>query len=213
MGGMHGFGPIEPEHDEPVFHAAWEARFFGLAQSCTAPEWANEENWRYTAECMPPALYLSTSYYERWYYVVTLQLVDSGMVTMDELSAGHAETGLPRRDDAMRPEDVWPAIRGADAGIRELEQPPRFSAGNQVRTCNLNSQGHTRLPRYARGKVGVIKAHRGANALPESNAKGLGENPEHVYSVELLASELWGSQAASKDKVYLDLWESYLEPI
>jgi len=212
MGGMQGFGPVEPEQNEPVFHQTWEARLFGLLQSYSGPEYANQENWRYTIECMPPELYLSTSYYEHWYYGDAVPLVDSGMVTFDELRTGHVKNSLPRRDDAMRPEDVWPAIRKGGDGIRELEQSPRFSVGDLVRTNNLHPHGHTRLPRYARGKAGTIKALRGANVSPESNAHGLGENPEHVFNVEFLARELWGTQAASKDKVYLDLWESYLEP-
>ena len=213
MGGMHGLGPIAPETDEPVFHEPWEARLFGLIQSYTAPEQANQENWRYAVECMPADLYLTTSYYEHWYYGDAVQLIESGMVTIEELKTGQVEPGSFRRDDAMRPEEVWPAIQKRNDGDLDIARPPRFAVGELVRTKNMHPVGHTRLPRYARSKSGLISAHRGANVCPESNAAGLGESPDHVYSVQFAARELWGPEAASKDKVYIDLWESYLEPV
>ena len=95
---------------------------------------------------------------------------------------------------------------------REIAEPPRFSVGDTVRTANFHPTGHTRLPRYARDKPGMIHALHGAHVLPDSNAHGKGENPQHLYSVAIPARALWGQRAAPKDKVYLDLWESYLEP-
>ncbi len=212
MGGMHGFGAVDPEAEEPVFHEPWEARLFGLAMSYSAPDFVTEDRWRYTAECLPPELYLAASYYERWYCIEALQLVDAGLVSLEELRTGSAATGSPKRDDALQPSEVWPAIRETDGGIRKIEQAPKYSVGDRVRTLILQSDGHIRLPGYAQNRIGIVTAHRGGNIFPESSAAGLGENPEHVYNVEFSARELWGPQAAEGDKVFLDLWESYLEP-
>lgn len=212
LGGMHGFGAVEPEPDEPVFHADWEARFLGLAMAHTLPVHVNDDNWRYTIECLPPELYLSHGYYERWYHAEALQLVDAGMVTIAELCSGRAEKGFSHRDDALRPQQVDAAIREGGEGIRELEHPPAFAIGTRVRTRNLDPPGHCRLPRYARNRCGLVGAFRGAQVFPDSNALTQSDNPQHVYSIEFSARELWGPNRSSLDKVYLDLWESYLEP-
>jgi nitrile hydratase len=86
---------------------------------------------------------------------------------------------------------------------------PRFSLGMTVRARNMNPLGHTRLPRYVRGRVGAITRHHGAHVFPDSNAHGLGEQPQHLYQVRFEARELWGE--AGSGAVYIDLWESYLE--
>jgi nitrile hydratase len=152
------------------------------------------------------------SYYEHWCYAYTVMMIETGMATPDELRTGRPAKGPERRDDAATADSVGPALsRGHDAR-REIADPPRFAVGQQVRTRNIHPAGHTRLPRYARGKLGAVHAHHGAHVLPDTNAHGKGECPEHVYSVAIAARELWGPQAAPKDKVYLDLWESYLEP-
>jgi nitrile hydratase len=82
----------------------------------------------------------------------------------------------------------------------------------RVRARNINPPTHTRLPRYARGKLGVVEWDRGIFVFPDSNAQGLGEKPQHLYSVRFAARELWGDQGKAKDSVYLDMWDDYLEP-
>jgi len=212
MGGMHGLGPVEYEADEPVFHREWEARMFGIAQGATGhPAWSTDY-FRFMRECLPPELYLTLGYYDQWYYAHAAMYLEAGMVTAEELMSGRAQSGAPPRHDAMRPDaPLKSAYKGADSR-REIAAPPAFDPGDAVRTHNIHPAGHTRLPRYARGKCGTIRARRGAHVFPDSKAHGLGDDPRHLYSVEIAARELWGPQAAPRDKVYLDLWEPYLEP-
>jgi nitrile hydratase len=77
----------------------------------------------------------------------------------------------------------------------------------------MHPEGHIRLPRYARGKAGVVLRDHGVFVFPDTNAVFQGEQPRHLYSVRFSAQVLWGTQASAKDSVCLDLWESYLEPI
>lgn len=212
MGGMHGLGPIDYEADEPVFHHAWEGRMFGIAEGATGdPAWTIDY-FRFMRECLPPELYLTLSYYDQWYYTHAAMYLEAGMATAEELRSGRARDGAPPRADAMPPDaPLRRAYKGAESR-REIAAAPAFAVGDAVRTRNLHPAGHTRLPRYARGKRGTIRAHRGAHVFPDSSAHGRGDDPRHLYSVEIAARELWGPQAAPKDKVYLDLWEPYLEP-
>jgi nitrile hydratase len=212
MGGMHGLGPIEREENEPVFHQPWEGRMFGISEAMTFPPGFAIDRFRFLRESMPPADYLSQSYYEHWYFVCAAAMLEAGMATMEELRSGRAAPGFVKRGDALRAADV---VRGnATWGIfeREAKEPPRFGIGQSVRTRNIHPAGHTRLPRYARGKAGVIHRHCGAHVFPDTKAHGLGENPHPLYSVAFAARELWGDDAPAKDKVFLDLWERYLEP-
>jgi nitrile hydratase beta subunit len=212
MGGMHGFGPIEPEANEPVFHEPWEARMFGLRRAMTSPPGSTIDRFRFLRESMPPAAYLTWSYYEHWYYSTVRSLLEAGFLTMAELRSGHAAADRVRRKDAMRASDVARAGKTGGIFTRPLEAAPRFSVGDSVVTRNLQPTGHTRLPRYARGRRGSIHSHHGGHVLADASARGEGERPEHLYTVKFAARELWGEQAAANDKVFLDLWESYLEP-
>ena len=211
MGGMHGFGAIAPEADEPVFHEAWEARMFGIAEATTFPPGFAVDRFRFLRETMPPAAYLTWSYYEHWWFVTALALLQAGTITLDELRAGHAAAGRTKRDDAMRPADVKVVIGKGGQSTRAVDALARFSVGQAVATRNLNPAGHTRLPRYARGKRGLVHHWHGAHVFADSSARGGGECPQHLYTVTFSARELWGTDAAADDKVYLDLWESYLD--
>ncbi len=212
MGGMHGFGPIAAEDREPVFHEAWERRMFGLEQAMTFPPGFTIDRFRYLRESMPPIAYLSWTYYEHWYYVTALSLLQAGMITVDELRTGQAAPGGPKRNDAARPDDVDRLFKTAGNFARQVDSSPRFAAGQPVKARNMHPIGHTRLPRYARGRRGVVQRWHGAHTFPDTNAHGDGECPGHLYTVMFTACELWSEEAAPGDKVYLDLWESYLEP-
>ena len=212
MGGMDGLGPILREANEPVFHEAWEARMFGLAQASTHPAGYTVDLFRYLGEQMPAAAYLAQSYYERWYFLTALALLQGGMVTLAELSSGRAAPGFARRADAMTAEAVQSAITGGKDSTRESKAPPRFARGQSVRARNIHPAGHTRLPRYVRGRRGVILRRHGAHVFPDSRAMGGGENPQELYTVAFTARELWGPDAAAGDEIHLDLWESYIEP-
>src|SRR5689334_18196251 len=212
MGGMHGMGPIEHERDEPVFHARWEARMLGMRRGATLPPEVNIDRWRHIRELIPPHLYLSRSYYDHWYMGVVAALLQAGWVTTDEVKGGHAAPGSAKRNDAMRPDQVSEVQKTRGNFAREVATPPRFAIGQRVRARDINPTGHTRLPRYVRGKSGIVRLHHGGHVLPDANAHKLGEAPQHLYTVAFSMRELWGPDAAAHDEICADLWESYLEP-
>ena len=210
MGGMHGMGPIEYEQDEPVFHAEWEARVYALNRAMGAWGKWNLDAWRQDIERLPPADYLRMSYYQKWFAALEKRVVTYGFVTPAELESGTAAFGARKATPALTPE----AARRIDRGIPSSVEPsitPLFQAGQRERARNLNPEGHTRLPRYARGKLGQIDRDRGVYSFPDTNAQYLGEKRQHVYSVRFSARELWGEQASPRDSVYLDMWDDYLE--
>ena len=218
LGGMHGFGAVEVEEHEPVFHADWERRVFafdflaGSADLYTSPE------FRSAIERMAPVDYLGTSYYEHWLVAIEQALLDKGVASREELDArtrafaGDPKAAVPRREDAALTGRMLRGIRRGVPLRRAVSASPRFAVGDRVLTRNDHPVGHTRLPRYARGKHGVIQRLHGAFDLPDALADGRGELPEHCYGVRLDAAELWGDSAEAADAVYLDPWESYLEP-
>lgn len=211
MGGMHGFGRVPYEKNEPTFHQEWERRVWGLCQGSIYPDWANLDYGRHSLERMPPALYLSYRYFERWLYGLTATLLEAGLVTLDEVKEGKASPGLVPRTDAPGPETVDPYAHCEYR--REIDAAPNFKIGDRVRTGNPHPPSHTRLPRYARDKMGHIHLHHGAHVLPDANAHGKGESPTHLYTVAFSARDLWGPEASAKDKIFLDIWECHLESV
>jgi nitrile hydratase len=211
LGGMHGFGPVNPEPDEPVFHHDWERRAFALQMAAGSLGRWNIDMGRYAREQMPPGEYLTTTYYEHWLYGLERLLVDKGLVTPDELKAGRP---CARAQD-VRPlaeADVPAALRKRRAArMDDALAAPRFKAGDRVRTKNLNPLGHTRLPRYARDKVGVIDRDHGVFIFADAHAATGQKVPQHCYAVRFEAATLWGPDALGRDAVYIDLFEPYLE--
>ncbi len=219
MGGMHGFGPVPIEPNEPVFHEPWEGHVYALARAGDLGLFPNLDASRYNLEMLPPAEYLSMSYYERWLIRNQRRLVEIGHITEEEL-----EDRLP----FYRGNPHAPGARHKDDGMLErakarftgkpepLDRPngktPRFKVGDTVRTKNIHPKTHTRLPRYARGKTGVVARVHGRHDLPDTIAHGRGANPEGLYSVRFEAQELWGSDTEGRGVVHIDLWDSYLDP-
>ena len=198
LGGAMGFGPIAPEPNEPVFHEAWERRAFGvvLAMGALRP-WSIDQS-RFARESMPPAEYLSSTYYEIW--LAGLER----LMRERELLEGESKSFKKLTKD-----EVAPRLARGSPCDRPASTPARFKPGDHVRALNIHPQGHTRLPRYVRGHSGEIVLVHGAHVYPDSNAKGLGEDPHWLYAVTFSAKELWGHDTA--DTVTLDLWEPYLE--
>src|SRR5208282_3670148 len=201
MGGMEGFGPVAPEANEPVFHAEWEARVYGLMSGFFALGKINVDEFRHAIERIPPARYLASSYYERWMQATETLLVEHGIVTREEIAS------LPQPDHSSI---AVPAAQPPAKPSRAPKARPRFAAGDRVRVRNLNPPGHTRSPRYVRDKIGAIRRDYGSYVFPDTNAHHAGENRQHVYSVEFTARELWGT--AARERIIIDLWEDYLEP-
>jgi nitrile hydratase beta subunit len=210
LGGMHGFGAINVERDEPPFHEAWEGRAGGILEVMTFPAGFTVDRFRYLRETLRPDLYLTQTYYEQWIYIAEQALLESGMISPEEIARGKAQA--PKRDDAMRSDAVWGFLHDRTHSGRDVSDTPRFAIGQRMRARTMQPTGHTRLPRYARGKTGTIVSHHGAHVLPDASAHGKGDMPQHLYTVRFPAPELWGEDANPHDSVHLDLWESYLEP-
>jgi nitrile hydratase len=196
MGGMHGFGPVAIEANEPAFHARWEGTVRALMQR-TVRRYYNLDEFRHAIERMPADEYLRATYYERWLHAVETLLLEKGVISAEELAAGKS-------------------LRPPPAPV-PMSEPPhqthvRFKPGDRVVTRNIHPQGHTRLPRYARSKRGVVRAVYGPFALPDANAHGKPIDWQMCYAVEFSARELWGEDARLADRVCIDLFESYLEP-
>ena len=211
MGGQQGMGPVEYEKDEPVFHAAWEARVYALTRAMGAWRKWNLDASRHALELMPPIDYLRMSYYERWFRRLAAQVVQYGFATKEEVESGLAAPGSTKANPAL---SLATSSRWLTRGIASSQDPsvrPSLKVRQRVRARNINPTGHTRLPRYARGKTGVIVRDHGVYLFPDSNAHFQGEKRQHVYSVRFAARELWGENAPPRDSVHLDLWDDYLE--
>ena len=212
---LHGFGPInaEPEAEEPVFHADWEKRVFGLVRAVGALGKWNSDMSRYARERQHPLDYLRHSYYENWLAGLEKLLVETGLATAEELATGKASQLADEdlRKRRLGAEEVAAIVTRGSPATLPAAAPPRFRPGDQVRARNRHPAGHTREPRYLRGRVGVIHDHHGAHILPDLSAEGVCVG-RHLYSVRFEASELWGENANGNSAVYVDLWEDYLEP-
>src|SRR5262245_439492 len=213
MGGMHGMGPIDREANEPVFHERWEGRVYAITRLLRAAGGRqNLDNSRYLIEQIPPADYLRMSYYERWLDRLCKQLVSLVIVTPAELDRGTPLAGSTRSTSAVSADEVPAIVARRSSARRDVAVAPRFTVGQRVRARNINPIGHTRLPRYARSRHGVIDHDHGVFVFPDTNASFQGETPQHVYSVRFTARELWGEQASARDFIHVDLWDDYLEP-
>jgi nitrile hydratase len=211
MGGTHGMGAIEYEENEPVFHAPWEGRAYALTRAMSAWRKWNIDASRHQRELIPAADYLRMSYYESWIARLIELMVTHRLVTREEIANGKPEPDASKEKPALTAEMVPETIRRGSPASRNMRITPRFEPGQQVRARNVHPTGHTRLPRYARGRVGTVVRDHGVFVFPDTNAHFLGEKPQHLYSVRFAARELWGSQASLHDAVHLDLWEDYLE--
>ena len=207
MGGMHGFGPVLPEKDEPVFHEKWEGRVFAMSGQLSRFG-GNIDARRFAIEQIRPDRYLKLSYYERWFERAIRYCVEVGLISPGEREAIDAGNAIP--EENHRTVTRAPAPAHSDYA-RPLATPALFRTGDKVRAKLINPTTHTRLPRYARGKTGVIVAEHGGHVFPDSNAIGKGEDPRRLYTVRFTARELWGDAANPNDTVSLDLWEPYLE--
>ena len=211
MGGMDGFGPVRPAPNEPVFHETWQGRVYAFTRALGyAGEWTIDES-RHTQERLPPATYLSVSYYKRWALGFERLLLAHGLVSKAELAEGRSLAPgrkLRRRLEAA----IVPTTLRRGSFTRPAPRPARFAVGALVRTKNMHPHGATRLPRYARGKTGTITRVQGCHVFPDSVVHGGGENPQWLYTVVFRGPDLWGPDSDPAVTVSIEAFEPYLEP-
>ena len=211
---MHGLGPInaEPEASEPVFHAEWEKRVFGMVLSIGALRLWSVDASRHSRERQHPVDYLRHTYYENWLAGLEKMLVEKGLFSVEELSSGAARGLAPAdvRKHLLEAKQIARAAAGSPVTM-PLTEPPRFQVGDRVRAVNNHPLGHTREPRYVRGRIGVIHEHHGGHVFPDLSAEGVRVG-RHLYTVRFDAHELWGKQGNDRCAVHVDLWEDYLDP-
>ncbi|HEX7168079.1 MAG TPA: nitrile hydratase subunit beta [Acidimicrobiales bacterium] len=208
LGGIEGFGDIDPEADEPLFHADWERRMWGLALSTFFAGLSNGGQFRHSIERMDAVHYLTSPYYEHWLTGIATGVVESGLVTAGELER-RARGAFPLSRESR-------VVSGSEAphdapGRRE---PCELAVGARVRVARVPTRGHTRCPRYVRGRIGTIVRVDPPSSLPDLEAHGDARRVEPSYCVRFEAREVWGdSAAAAADAVHVDLWATYLEPV
>ncbi|QFU07451.1 Nitrile hydratase subunit beta [Rhodobacteraceae bacterium THAF1] len=209
MGGVLA-GPVDL-NDHATFAQDWHARAMALTvASGSLGQWTIDRS-RHAREVLPR--YAEHSYYEKWINALADLLVRQNVVSREELSA---QTGAPSplADRRLTPERVAPVL-AKGSPVDRPGPSPAYTVGQRVRTGmpqNVHiSGGHTRLPAYAAEKTGTITAQHGCQVLPDTNAHGLGEQPEPLYTVTFAATDLF-DDATPGDEVRLDLWQSYLSP-
>ena len=215
LGGMHGFGPILPNCncDEPVFQDRWEARVFALTVAVEYLDKWNLDESRYAIEDQHPVDYLKNSYYENWLIGLERLMVEKDLITNNELASGAMDVNATRNEFVpLHVSEVKRYIYKGGATRMDIKSSPQFEIGDMVSVANVNSLGHTRLPRYVRGKRGVVHEYHGAHVFPDQNALGT-RIGQHLYSVYFTAAEIWGNVWEANFGVNVDLWEPYLEVI
>jgi nitrile hydratase subunit beta len=213
LGGTQGHGPVRPEPNEPVFHADWEKRAFALTLAMGMPGGWNIDMGRFARENVPPAQYLTSTYYQIWFNALVTLMKQRGLVAEDEIKAGHSlhqPKPVPR---ILTPGDVEQTLHRGGPTERDTNTEPAFAVGDRVRARNINPPTHTRLPRYARGHAGTVERVLGCHVFPDSNAQGKGEDPKWLYTVRFNGRELWGDDADPAVRVSVDAWEPYLEKL
>jgi nitrile hydratase subunit beta len=212
MGGMDGFGKVEPEPNEPMFHTEWEGRVLAMVRAMGAAGAFNIDTSRSYREALPPEVYLTSSYYKKWLLGLEDNLIAKGYITADEVAAGHAaEPAKPLKHGKFTVDQVERIMVRGQFG-RTPPVPAKFKPGDRVRAKNIHPTTHTRLPRYVRGHVGVVELNLGCSVYPDTAAIEAGENPQWLYTVVFDGAELWGPDADPTVKISVDAFEPYLEP-
>jgi len=212
MGGMDGFGRVRPEPNEPIFHEEWERRVMAMTRAMGATGAWSIDMARFSREQLPPPIYLVATYYQRWFLGMRQMLLDRGLIDADEVSAGRAlRPGKPLTHGPFTMNDVARVLTRRKFS-RPATTPARFQAGDRVRARNIHPPTHTRLPRYARGRAGVVERVQGCHVFPDTVATGRGENPQWLYTVVFEGRELWGADADPTIKISIEAFEPYLDP-
>jgi len=210
MGGMQGFGKVEPEADEPAFHEPWEGRVLALNRAMGFSGVWTIDTGRATRETLPAHVYLASSYYEKWALGLEQLLIDHGLVGAEEFEAGrslHPGKPLERKVTAAN----YKVVLGRRSFARPTNAPAQFKLGDRVRMKDINPPTHTRLPRYVRGRIGSVVLVHGCHVYPDTVAIGQGEQPQWLYTVRFDGRDLWGPDCDPTVTVSVDAFEPYME--
>jgi nitrile hydratase beta subunit len=221
LGGTDGFGVINAPSSEPPFEAEWETSVAAIQLACFRGGWFAIDSFRHGIELMDPTTYLTTSYYEHWLHSIEHHGVSKGHLDADELDRrtqhylDHPEDPLP--EHASNPELVEfvdAVVTYGASARRPVDTEPRFAVGDVVRLRDESPRGHTRLAGYVRGKVGTVIAYRGSFVFPDASGNERGEDPQHLYTIQIDGAELWGSDYAEPHtSTTFDAWEPYLDVV
>lgn len=219
LGGTDGLGPVTVVEDEPTFVAEWEKPMFTMFPACFRAGYFGVDSFRHGIEKMDPAVYLKAPYYEHWLYSIENAAIAAGAIDPAELDRRtehylhNPEAPLPDHEQSQELIDFVNAVVPAGAPAkRDTDKAARFVVGDVIRVTDVSPYGHTRRARYVRGKVGTVVAHHGSFIYPDTAGNGLGENPEHVYTVRFTAEELWGTGIGDPNgSVHFDVWDPYIE--
>ncbi|MCG8547637.1 MAG: nitrile hydratase subunit beta [Alphaproteobacteria bacterium] len=211
LGGREGFGAIDVDEKEEPFHHPWEGRIRGIVHAIRNPGDWNIDWFRHCRELIEPVDYLSRPYFDQWLQTYAAMIVNSGVATVEEVASGKAKTPGPDLASPMAPDEVARASNQAENYKRDTGANPIFAIGEPVVAKSHAAVGHTRLPAYVRGRRGWIESYHGIQLFPDEHALGE-ESAQPLYTVGFNASELWTEAAESHDQVFLNLWESYLDP-
>jgi nitrile hydratase len=215
MGGRFGDGPVVKDPEGEIFHEPWHGRALALTLASGALGQWNLDYSRHARERLAPMDYTAFSYYEKWMGGLATLLVETGVVTRDELAGTEEPTSSDLAEKRLRSENVAAVLAKGGPVDRPSNITAKFEPGDIVRVRQHAenekvSGGHTRLPSYAAGATGRVLRLHGHHILPDSNAHGTGEAPEPLYAVVFAASELWEHPEHPSDEVVIDMWQSYL---
>ena len=214
IGGMDNIGPVPIEKDEPVFHGDWERKVYAMTLATMGAGIFVTDEVRYMTETIPPKDYLSFKYYEKWLYSLEQMMLHKNVITQQELESGAvSEPDLAAGIEAASLERMQYGMKNRMPVFVDTDSPPRFKTGDAIIARNINPLHHTRLPRYIRGRRGVVEMDHGIFLLPDTNAHGGPDKPQHVYSVRFSARELWGTDAPARDSLYIDLFDDYMDHV
>jgi len=213
MGGMHGFGPVQIETNEPIFHADWEKKAFALNMAIGVANIWNLDEFRFARESLPPPQYLNMSYYGLWVATLEHMMLNYGLTTPEELRNGHSLQPVKQAKQPVTAAQVANMVRCGSPYDRAATAPAAFKIGDKVRARNMHPKTHTRLPRYVRGHIGEVIRVVGCHVFPDSNASKKIEDPHWLYTVRFEGRELWGSDSDPKARIAIEAWEPYLEPV
>jgi nitrile hydratase len=218
LGGVkERFGPIVREEHEPVFHAPWEGRVYGMRQS-VGPIFRLGTH-RAAIERLGKERYLESSYYEKWLSAFITCLIDQGTISEAELNAQvakfEANPELPATevvDNAKALATMNRIFRKRIVRVPVENETPLFKVGDAVLVRDLHPAGHIRLPGYLRGKTGIIERYNGYYDIHDHERHDEPQPPPlPLYSVSFDMADLWG-EGAEHGRIVADLAEHYIGP-